>query len=239
MTTTQENPFIRGYQKPKIVRTMLITYEDDFPPAWRPLHDSQAHLADELICQSHCLFCPDFALITEGQVLPRELELQCPTEGFVRAVTYAIVEDDASGLPIHIGDTHSEKSAHDVVQRLTFETGFYSRCWEISFAHLTEQAERYLAELADTATPAGFLFVAFRIPYHPAIGVKLISTPWIDEHLLQIDNITAAQLRQEHLSKGMPEDLADVLALAGQADIRILIFDADAPALPGLSLNEP
>jgi hypothetical protein len=36
----------------------------------------------------------------------------------------------------------------------------------------------------------------------------------------------------------MPEDLADVLALAGQADVRVLVFDADANELDGLTVFE-
>lgn len=36
----------------------------------------------------------------------------------------------------------------------------------------------------------------------------------------------------------MPDDLANILELAGQADVRILILDADAPALLGLPLAE-
>ena len=40
------NPFIRGYRKLRIVRTLLITCEDDEPPVWRMLHPSQAHLPD-------------------------------------------------------------------------------------------------------------------------------------------------------------------------------------------------
>src|SRR3989344_3053378 len=95
------------------------------------------------------------------------------------------------------------------------------------------------ADLPDLATPEAFLFIAFRIPYSPAIGVKLISTPWTDENLLQAEGITATQLRQEHRTKGMPDDLAQILELAGKADVRILILDADARVLPGLPLNEP
>ena len=36
----------------------------------------------------------------------------------------------------------------------------------------------------------------------------------------------------------LPDDLAHILELAGQADVRILILDADAPALDGLPLFE-
>ena len=229
------NPFLRGYQKLRIDRTLCITYEDDCPPVWRPLHPSQAHLPNDQIALFPCVFNNDFALITEGQDIPEDLDAQCQTEGVVRTVVYAVSGDD-SGQPVHVGDTYSEEAAREVVRRLSFETGFYSRCWEISSVHLTAEAGRFLAELADIATPSGFLFVAFRIPYSPAIGVKLIATPWTDANLQLIEGITAEQLRQEHRNKGMPESLVEVLHLAAVADVRMLVFDADAPILEGLTL---
>jgi hypothetical protein len=124
------------------------------------------------------------------------------------------------------------------VRRLRFETGHYSRCWEISTAHITEDANRYLEELADIATPTGFLFVAFHIPCSPALGVKLIATPWTDTNLEYVEGISAEQLRQEHLSKGVPQSLVEVLHLAALADARMLMFDADAPELDGLMLYD-
>jgi len=231
--STDFNPFLRGYQNLRIERSLNITYEDDCPPVWRPLHPSQAHLTDDQLALFPCIFSNDFALITEGQDIPDDLEAQCQIDGVVRAVVYAVNGED-SGQPIHIGDTYSEEAAREVVRRLSFETGFYSRCWEISSAHLTPEAGRFLAELADIATPSGFLFVAFRIPYCPAIGVKLITTPWTDANLQRVEGITAEQLRQEHRTKGMPESLVEVLHLAALADVRILVFDADASVLDGL-----
>lgn len=233
-----ENPFMRGYQNLRIIRTLLITYEEDCPPVWRPLHASQAHLPVDQIALFPCLIGQDFALITEGQEVPEELEALCQAEGIVRTVVYAIVADDFDGEPVQVGDTYSEEAAREVVRRLTFETGIYSRCWEISTRHITEESGRYLCDLADIATPTGFLFIAFRVPYSPAIGVKLIATPWTDENLRSIEEVTAEQLRQEHLSKGMPDDLMQVLHLAANADVRILIFDADAPELDGLPIYE-
>jgi len=229
------NPFLRGYQNLRIERSLSITYEDDCPPVWRPLHPSQAHLTDDQVALFPCIFGNDFALITEGQDIPDDLEAQCQIDGVVRTVVFAVSGED-SGQPIHIGDTYSEEAAREVVRRLSFETGFYSRCWEISSAHLTAEAGRFLAELADIATPSGFLFVAFRIPYSPAIGVKLIATPWTDANLQRVEGITAEQLRQEHRAKGMPESLVEVLHLAALADVRMLVFDADASVLEGLRL---
>lgn len=231
----KSNPFLRGYRNLSIDRALCITYEDDCPPVWRPLHPSQAHLPDDQVARFPCVFNNDFALITEGQDIPEDLEAQCQTEGVVRTVVYAVSGDDF-GQPVHVGDTYSAEAAREVVRRLSFETGFYSRCWEISSAHLTAEAGRFLAELADIATPSGFLFVAFRIPYSPTIGVKLIATPWTDANRQHVEGITAEELRQEHRAKGMPESLVEVLHLAALADVRMLVFDADARILQGLTV---
>jgi len=53
-----------------------------------------------------------------------------------------------------------------------------------------------------------------------------------------VDGTTVEDLRQIHRDKGMPDDLVNVLFLAAEADVRILIFDADAPLLPGLPVYE-
>lgn len=233
----KSNPFLRGYQNLRIDRSLYITYEGDCPPIWRPLHPSQAQLPDDQVALFPCVFNNDFALITEGQDIPEDLDAQCQTEGVVRTVVYAVTGDDF-GQPVHVGDTYSEDDAREVVRRLSFKTGFYSRCWEISSAHLTPAAGRFLTELADIATPSGFLFVAFRIPYSPAIGVKLIATPWTDANLQDVEGISAEQLRQEHQANGMPESLVEVLHQAALADVRMLVFDADAPMLDGLPLYD-
>jgi len=169
--------------------------------------------------------------------VPPELDAQCPSHGTVRMVVYAVMAEEAS-QPLHVGDTYTEEAAREVVRRLKFDTGYYSRAWEISSAHLDADSHRFLAELADIATPTLFLFIAFRIPYSPAIGLKLIATPWTDDNLRMVEGITAKRLMQEHRKKGMPESLIHVLHLAALADVRMLVFDADAPVLEGLPLYD-
>lgn len=232
------NPFARGYENLHMVRTLLITYADDCPPVWRQLHASQAHLSDDEVSLAPCLIGRDFAFVMDGPDIPGELESQCLPEGIVRTVVHAVAGQDLNGEPAHVGDTASADAALEVIHHLRFETGVYSRSWEISTAHLTASTVSYLAELADIATPTAFLFIAFRIPYEPAIGVKLIATPWIDAHLLKVEEMTVGQLRQEHADKGVPDDLADVLHLAAAASVRFLIFDADAPVLEGLRVYD-
>ncbi len=152
-------------------------------------------------------------------------------------VLYSIHGDDYDASQ-HIGDTPSREAARKVVRRLSFETGHDSRCWEISSAHVTEGAMRYLEDMAATETPSGLLFVAFHIPCSPAVGVKLIATPWTSANLLQVEGITAEQLRQEHLAQGIPPSLVEVLHQAATADVRILILDGDAATLNGLALYQ-
>lgn len=227
------NPFVRGYDGLSVERLLAISYDDDCPLTYLPLHASQSHLPDSQVVRYSCIFCDDFAVITEGQDVPPELDAQCRSHGIARTVVYAVMAEE-DGKPLHVADTYSDEAAREVVRRLRFDTGHYSRCWEISSGHITEPAWHFLAELADIATPTTFLFIAFRIPYSQAIGVKLIATPWTDANLRMVEGTTAKRLDREHRRKGMPDCLVEVLRLAALADVRMLVFDADAPVLDGL-----
>lgn len=237
-TLDARNPFDRGYHRLRIERGLLITYEDDCPPAWRALHKSQKRLTDDQLVQRACLFNIDYALVTEGHEVSRVLQGWCRDEGIVHSVVHAVVGENVNGRRVHVGDLYSEDAAREVARQLTFEQGIYGRCWEISARHITEDAFHYLAHLADIDTPTHFLFVAFRIPYSPAIGVKLLATPWTDSHLLQVEGIPSTRLFQKYLHRGMPESLMSVLRLAGRADARMVVFDADAQMLDGLPVYD-
>jgi hypothetical protein len=231
------NPFVRGYQDLSVHRLLAITYEDDCPPTYLPLHASQTHLRDDQVQRFPCVFCDDFALITEGQTVPDELDEQCQGTGVVRAVLYAVMADDF-GTPIHVGDTYSEEAAREVVRRLTFETGHYSRCWEISSGHLPEATRQYLEDLARARTVTGLLFEAFLVPDSDAVGVKLIATPWTDGNLQKVEGRDAQALHNEQVDACVPEPLIAVMQLAALADVRLLIFDPNAPVLAGLPLYD-
>jgi len=231
------NPFVRGYDRLTVQRLLAISYDDDCPLTYLPLHASQSNLPDSQVERRACIFSDDFVLITEGQAVPDELQAQCPSPGLVRSVVYAVMAEE-EGTPLHVGDTYSEEAAREVVRRLRFETGFYSRCWEISSAHLDADAHRFLAHLVDETMPGIFLFSAFRIPFSPVIGLKLMATPWTDDNLRAVEGITAERLQQEHLRRGLPESLVGVLHQAALANVRMLIFDPDATVLEGLPLFE-
>ncbi len=232
---TGSNPFARGYHNLHVERLLLITYEDDCPPCYRPLHTSQVHLPDDKLQLFPCVFNDDFALISEGQSIPDELDECCQSTGLVRQVIYAVI-GEMLNEQYHVGDLYSLEEAQAVIHRLSFETGHYSRSWEISTAHLPEEAMFYLEASVGNSTPkqTGLLFELFTLPDCDGIGCKLIGTPWTDENLLNLEDRPYASLRQEQLDAGTPEALVNVLYLAALTDVRLLIFDPDAAALSGL-----
>ena len=234
---TASNPFARGYDNLHIERLLLITYEDDCPPCFRPVHDTQAHLPDDELQLFPCLFNDDFAIISEGHSISDDLDERCQSSGLVRQVIYAVMGEMLNERH-HLGDLYSLEEAQAMVHRLSFETGHYSRAWEISTAHLPEAAMLYLEEWVSNFAlrQTGLLFELFTLPDCCGIGCKLIGTPWTDENLLNIEGNRYSSLRQEQLDAGTPEALVNVLYLAALADVRLLIFDPDAVVLDGLAI---
>jgi hypothetical protein len=229
------NPFARGYDNLHIERQLLITYEDDCPPCFRPVHDSQTHLPDDELQLFPCLFNDNFALISEGQSIPNDLDERCQSTGLVRQVIYAVMGEVLSERH-HVGDLYSLEDAQAMIHRLSFETGHYSRAWEISTAHLPEEAMVYLEGWVSHSAPrqTGLLFELFAVPDCCGIGCKLIGTPWTDDNLVKIKGRAYSSLRQEQLDARTPVALIKVLYLAALADVRLLIFDPDAAVLDGL-----
>jgi hypothetical protein len=189
-----------------------------------------------MIERKSCLLFDDYAVVTQGRELPKALPSQCNAYGRVDAVHYAVLASDGDRR-VSLGDQHSLEEAEEIVRRLQFETGLYSRGWEISSGHLDPEGQRYLEQAAATGALLDFIAV-FRIP-DGALGVKLISTPWEDANLRHINDTDVAELWQAHLQQGMPVSLANVLHRAGEADVRLLIFDGGAAPLAGLPVFDP
>lgn len=233
----QINPFIRGYSALSIERVLQITCEGDCQPCHRALHLSQAHLPDEALRSFSCMFDEEFALITQNQCIDDTLLNQYPNAGLVRNVLYAIYSEE-DGQTHLIGDQYSLEAAQHIMRRLSFLTGHYSRCWEISSAHLSEKALdeiHWLVSLDNPDRLTGLLVEFFHLPRYQGVCCKLISTPWTDQNL-QSHGITTTQLRQDQINGGVPVEVIELLHLAAQADVRFLIFDPDAAPLEGLLL---
>lgn len=234
----QLNPFIRGYRDFTVDRVLAITDDcEDRPILYRPLHDSQRHLRDVELHMCPCMFCDDFAIVAIGHSVSADLQERCLGCGTVRAILYAISADDF-GTPVHVGDAYSADEARELVRRLTFETGHFNRCWEISSQHVSKKAMRYLEALSYESAPPGLLFEAFRVPPNRAIGCKLMNTPWTDNVLEQAAGLTQQLLRHSHLLAGVPDSLVRVLHSAATTDTRILILDPHASMLAGLLIDD-
>lgn len=59
----------------------------------------------------------------------------------MRQVVYSVIEEMFNERH-HVGDLYSLEEAQAMVHRLSFDTGHYSRPWEISTVHLTDKAMR-------------------------------------------------------------------------------------------------
>ena len=224
------NPFTRGFNDLRILRLLAILYDARSPLCYLPPHPSQQHLSDQQLERQPCLFNDTDALVvTPNDTWTLHTE-DHPDPGIVVQVVYAMVAHDQTP-PILVGDLYCEALARERIRQIVFETGHFSRCWEISSAHLPDAV--YEA-LVPATLPAGLLLEAFELPDSHAIGFKLIATPWTDSHLHLIEGGTAEQLYQQQLQAGLPAELVNVLHLAAQADVRILIFDPDAARLEDL-----
>ncbi len=67
------------------------------------MHDAQAHLPDHELQLFPCLFNEEFALISEGQSIPDELDERCLSTGLVRQVIYAVMSEMLNERH-HVGD---------------------------------------------------------------------------------------------------------------------------------------
>lgn len=228
--THPRNPFARGFNDLRSQRLLSILYEAHAPLCYLPPHPSQRHLSDQQLERHPCLFNDQHALVVRPGASMAAHADSFPHPGIVIQVIHGVFSHDQSP-PLLVGDLYSEALAHERIRQLAFETGHYSRCWEISSAHLPDAVYE---KLIPATLPSGLLLEAFELPDSRAIGFKLIATPWSDRHLEHIEGCKAAQLRQQQLDMGLPVQLVEVLHLAAQADVRILIFDPDAACLEGL-----
>ncbi|WP_397458536.1 ABC transporter substrate-binding protein [Pseudomonas asplenii] len=227
------NPFARGFSDLRIQRLLAILYDADAPLSHLPLHPSQYGLDDDQLARRPCLFNDDHAVVLTTQTILEEQDPHYPHTGAVVQVIYALLAHDQQP-PVLLGDFHSLAIAQQRSRQLAFETGNYSRCWEISSAHLCDAACNWLLAQSAHYTSTGLLFEVFTLPVSRVLGCKLIDTPWTDAHLSQVSDCTVDELRQEQVDRGMSVSLINVLHLAAQADVRILIFDPDAATLDGL-----
>lgn len=160
------------------------------------------------------------------QLIVRELQ----PGSHVRKLSYVINAQDQEQTLV-LGVQPTLEQARRIVERLSFETGHFSRCWEISADHLPEDVVNRMFLLPSELH--GLQLEFFETSAQSVIGCKLRNTPRTDKHL-GLHNTSAAELRQRQLAYGLPAELVEILHLAGQVDLRFLLFDPDAAPLAGL-----
>ncbi|KYC14117.1 MULTISPECIES: hypothetical protein [unclassified Pseudomonas] len=111
-----------------------------------------------------------------------------------------------------------------------------SRAFEIASAHLPEEDWADLQALAESADTALLQFECFTLPDSDAIGFKILSTPWTDQHLGRYWGYDLSTLQALQAAEGFSEDTVQVLTLAAQAEVRFLVIDPNSNVLNGLPL---
>lgn len=231
MTTT--SPFIRGYQDLYVRRELLVTYDDHFEPCYRQITAEQQDLADDQLIGHHSIFNETHALAVEPETVTDDQHTLYPGNGQVRAVVYAVRATE-NGEELHLGDTETLARAQGLLKRIQFETGFYSRDFEITSSHLPDDEWDELQDLVQHADTHQLMFECFTLPDSDAVGFKLHGTPWTDEHLNNLEGFGLSTLQAKQHEEGFMPETIRVLGLAGQADVRILILDPNGCLLEGL-----
>lgn len=227
------NPFVRGYENFTIERRAMIARDGESRPVYRAIHASQVELADAYLTGRQCVYLDGYCFCVDSNVIPLDVLQDFGTTGFIVGVVY-LIQCSQNGISKCLGPVSSLESAQGIIDSLQFETGFYSRSWEISSAHITQQDFERLERRVYMDRPEGVLFETFRLNQSHAIGIKLIATPWTDQALKAVDT-SVGELCGTLRETGLSESFINVALLAAQADTRILIFDPDAPALEGLA----
>ena len=111
-----------------------------------------------------------------------------------------------------------------------------SRAFEIASAHLPEEDWADLQELAESADTSLLQFECFTLPDSDAIGFKILSAPWTDQHLGQYWGYDLSTLQALQAAEGFSEVTIRVLTLAAQAAVRFLVIDPNSNILNGLPL---
>jgi len=234
MTHSRSNPFFRGYQNFLLTRELMITPDvagEVYEPCYRSLISHQESLQDWQLIGKECVYNDTHAAAINGPSSPETEALT--NQGFIHTVVYSL-HGENNGTSQQICDLGSAEVAQVLINQLSFETGFYSRVFEVTSAHLPDEEWDELQHLVEHADTTQLMFECFALPDSDAVGFKLIGTPWTDKHLHAIEGFGLSTLQAQQAEEGFPEEFIRVLTLAGQADVRVLIIDPNGCRLEGL-----
>lgn len=236
------NPFEKGYQGFKIERLARI-YSEDLP--WKyhhmPIHPSQTGFKDYEFEGQKAIFSDHYVFL-DIALVPEELRAECKYRGHFMRVVYRITARYCIGEAI-LGEALSIDQARAIVNALTFTTGTYSRVWEISQTHIQkymlDSLKDKARQLASNMVDSPFLMDLFILDNEHCegdfdLGIRLHRTPWTDEHLPKVTGYNQEELRHSLTQDDLSAEFVDLMLLAGQADVRIVIFSEKGKVLEGL-----
>lgn len=111
-----------------------------------------------------------------------------------------------------------------------------SPAFEIDSAHLPEADWEDLQTLVENADTSLLQFECFTLPLSDAIGFKIFSTPWTDDHLGKYWGYDLQSLQALQAEEGFSDETIRLLTLAAQADARFLVIAPNSNVLNGLPL---
>lgn len=230
------NPFFRGLTDFEIKRLLRIAYDGESKYELCKVHPSQDKYPDHFIIGDSCWFNKEHAYLRQDDQMPSldVFDISESQEGSVIDVVYELTAK-CGVTKVHVGDYPSRQDAQCVVEHLSFNNGAFSRCWEISNSHITEDAFNYIHQRG-TADIDHVIFEPF-VVHSMAAGLVLFNTPWTDANLKDIC-MSVDCYKEQLVHDQVPECLARLLLLAGEADVRVLIFDSEAPQLKGLPVYD-
>lgn len=235
------NPFEKGFQDYRIERLAMI-YTQDLPWTlhYAPIHPCQQYLKDVEFENQHAIFSDHYAFL-ENDSATQDILATCKYQGQFIKIVYRINASYGMGETI-IGQPITLDEAQNIVQKLQFETGTFSRCWEISNRHIPKTDFDLLlndAKQLPQIVASPFLMDLFILDDQDdfSLGIRLNRTPWTDEHLTKVTDYNTASLRQSYLADGdLSAAFVDLIMLAGQADVRIVIFKTQGKVLEHLPI---
>lgn len=236
------NPFKRGYQDFRIERLAMI-YTGDLPWSvyYAPLHSSQESFRDFEFEGKGAIFS-DHHAVMDLDLVSAALRSECKYRGHFIKVIYRLIASDGADETI-IGEALTLKDAWRIVQNLQFDTGCYSRLWEISNRHIPKEVLDLLRNkakrLSENLIDSYFLMDLFILD-HPGVeadfdlGIRLNRIPWTQEHVTKVTHYDLVELRDSYLNDGLPSSFVDLVLQAGMAEVRILVFREQGKVLAGL-----
>ncbi|TFZ32681.1 hypothetical protein EWW49_36695, partial [Pseudomonas syringae] len=125
-------------------------------------HPSRRHVRLGHIGHLSCRCNDDMVWVGTDPKPDPDLEAQCMSGGTVAAVIYQVTADHF-GSAVHRGDFPTEAAAQSAILQMAFETGHYSRSWEISSAHVPQPDRWAFCFPASSGRSRGY-FECFSLP---------------------------------------------------------------------------